>query len=184
MCQLGYFLGSLKTSFSCPKNFPTTDVNVNNQNKLCPFEITYELLSKCIKVANSNFLEGKWNEQNVIAYCAVHGINLAGSKTLIEKAKNRIAVEYVTSQSSDISAIEAYEHIMKDYSADRNKYNLWDGSPYWRSPLQLNSFVDAIMHLIFLGITKSTQLLIQKWIMLKMNSNLSGLNIKKCSVQL
>ena len=173
------FLDLQKTSFSCPKNFPTTDVKINNQSKLCPFEITYELLNKCIKVANSNFLDGKWNEQNVIAYCAVHGINLAGSKMLIEKAKNKIAIEYVTSQSSDISAIEAYEHIMKDYSADRNKYNLWDGSPYWTSPLQLNTFVDAIMHLIFLGITKSTQLLIQKWIMLKMNSNLSTLNIKK-----
>ena len=140
-----------KTSFSCPKNFPTDDVEIDNQSKLCPFEITYELLNKCIKVANSNFIDGKWNEQNVIAYCAVHGINLSGSKILIERAKNEIAMQHVKTKSSNISAIEAYEHIMKDFSTDGDKYNLWDGLPYWKSPLQLNTFVDAIMHLIFLG---------------------------------
>ena len=40
---------------------------------------------------------------------------------------------------------------------------MWKGRSYWKSDLKLHQFVDAIMYLIFLGITKSTDLLIKKW---------------------
>ena len=91
----------------------------------------------------------------MIAYYGVHGINLASSKKLIERVQNCIAINYVN-----------------------NKFTLWKGGPYRNSNIKLDQFVDVIMHLIFLGITKSTRDLIQKWIGIALKPKQSNLSLK------
>ena len=36
-------------------------------------------------------------------------------------------------------------------------FQLWEGGPYWHSNIDFKSFIDAIMHLLFLGVTKSSK---------------------------
>ena len=38
-----------------------------------------------------------------------------------------------------------------------------NGVPYWDGPLQLHQFIDCLMHLLFLGIVKSSSTLIVEW---------------------
>ena len=55
----------------------------------------------------------------------------------------------------------------------------WKGGPYWNSNLNLDQFIDVIMHLIFLGIIKATNGLIQKWIGIALKLNQFKLSFKK-----
>ena len=36
-------------------------------------------------------------------------------------------------------------------------FETWRGGPYWNSNIEFKSFIDAIMHLLFLGVTKSSK---------------------------
>ena len=54
---------------------------------------------------------------------------------------------------------------MNDYNKNNDKYTVWKGGPYWNSGLKLYQFVDTLMHLLFLGVTKATMLLISKWLL-------------------
>ena len=121
-------------------------------------------------------------DNNVIAYCGVHGINLASSKKLIERVKNKIAIDHINSQdqqSYDSDIIEVYNDVKNDFVAHKDKFTLWKGGPYWNSNLNLYQFVDVIMHLVFLGVTKSTQNLVQKWIGVALKPKQFNLSKKK-----
>ena len=62
---------------------------------LRPMKITFEVMKKCVNVANHNLEKGNLTDTNVIGYCGVHGINLASSKKLIERVKNKIAINHI-----------------------------------------------------------------------------------------
>ena len=126
-------------------------------------EITFKVLNNFIDVANEHLKSGNWNDNNVIAYFGVHGIKSAGSHNLIERVQNYIATDYINNeyaQSMDSDVIEAYSDVNNDFITNKDKFTLWKGGSYWDSDLKLHQFVDSIMHLMFLGITKSTHLLI------------------------
>ena len=145
-------------------------------------KITFEVMKKCVNVANHNLEKGNWTDNNVIAYCGVHGINLASSKKLIERVKNKIAIDHINSQdqqSYDSDIIEVYNDVKNDFVAHKDKFTLWKGGPYWNSNLNLYQFVDVIMHLVFLGVTKSTQNLVQKWIGVALKPKQFNLSKKK-----
>ena len=87
-------------------------------------KISFEMLKSCINVASQNFKSGNWSENNVIAYCAVHGINSASSKVLIERVQNVIAINYIDNeyqQSIDGDIIEAYRNVKKGFNKQDGK---------------------------------------------------------------
>ena len=45
-----------------------------------------------------------------------------------------------------------------------DKYKVWTSGPFWHSNLSLLNFFDAIMHLMFLEVAKSTQKFLGQWI--------------------
>ena len=55
----------------------------------------------------------------------------------------------------------AYHDIDDDFVRSKENFILWKGGPYWKNDLKLHQFLDVIMHLIFLGITKSTDIIIK-----------------------
>ena len=50
--------------------------------------------------------------------------------------------------------------IISDYTKFPKKYQQWKGGPFWYSKMKAFQFVDALMHLLFRGVTKSTRELI------------------------
>ena len=99
-------------------------------------KITFEVLNNCINVANENLKSGTWTENNVTAYCGVHGINYASSKKLIERVQNGIAIDYINSaykQSIDYTNIEEYSEVKNVFMGNKEKFTLWKGGPYWNS---------------------------------------------------
>ena len=56
------------------------------------------------------------------------------------------------------------DYMIEDYNISKDKYVDWIGGPFWNSNLTLNQFVDALMHLLFLGVTTKNYELVMKWI--------------------
>ena len=85
---------------------------------LRPTSITVEALNNCIEVANHNLRNGQWIVNNVIVYCGVNGVTLAGSKKLIERVQNCIVIDYTNkeyAQYMDSDIIEAYHDVKDDF---------------------------------------------------------------------
>ena len=152
---------SVLTRFNPPKDYPLEKEDRNQY--LTPIEITFESLRKCIEVSTQKFRDGMWNSNNVTAYCNVNGINTNGTQLLMKTLQNCRALEYVDANINK-HEVGTHRNIVRDYNKNNNKYTVWKGGPYWQSGLQLNQFVDALMHLIFLGVTKATMSLISKWL--------------------
>ena len=49
------------------------------------------------------------------------------------------------------------------YQKNEEKYKEWRGSDYWNSSMNLDNFVDVIMHLLFLGVAKASKELLLLW---------------------
>ena len=130
-------------------------------------KITFKVLSNCINVAYENLKSSSWTKNNVIVYCGVHGINQISSKKLIERVQNGIVIDYINNeykQSHDSTNIEAYNEVKNDFMEQKERFTLWKGGPYQNINIQLDQFVDVVMYLIYLRITKATNVLIEEWI--------------------
>ena len=149
-------------NYVIPKNYPC-DIK-GDDTTLKPEEITFELLKNTVTTATTNLMEGKWSETSTFVYCGAHGINVQGTKKLIDSVNNKLALEYHTSKDIQEVNKQNADSLLVDFKRNEKKYDIWCGGPFWNSSLSLNQFVDAIMHLVFLGVTKATQQLINSWI--------------------
>jgi len=106
-----------------------------------------------------------------MSYTSAHGISKLGSLKIIEHCNNKMAYQLYEHQktSAEKMLLEA------DQTKQPEKYKYWKGGPYWKSNLKLNQFIDVLMHLLFLGITKSTKELVFIW--LSLNKRLKGYKI-------
>ena len=87
-------------------------------------------------------------------------VNKAGCLKAIEHCDNKMSLELYQDDLTD-SENSLLRH---DFKKDPTKYSHWRGGPFWKSNMKLYQFVDVLMHLLFLGITKSTREIIFNWI--------------------
>ena len=43
------------------------------------------------------------------------------------------------------------------FDKEPSLFATWLGGPYWRSNVHFKSYIDAIMHILFLGVTKASK---------------------------
>ena len=65
-------------------------------------EITFEVLNNYIDVVNHNLKRREWNENSVISYYGVNGINVVGIRMLIEREEHRRVIDYVKTNTQNI----------------------------------------------------------------------------------
>ena len=162
------------TKYDPPSNYPKS--LLSKAVKLKPVELTFQVLNAVIEYATLNFLTGEWNETELVSYTSAHGISKLGSQKIIQHCNNKMSYELYQHQDKS----KEKDDIDADYMKQPDKYKLWEGGPYWRSNLKLNQFVDVLMHLLFLGITKSTKDLVYEWI--SQNKRLNAYKIYSNSV--
>ena len=146
------------TEYDPPPDYPNDLLSTNS--KLRPYELTFEILNKVIHFASKNFENGLWSEKELMSYTSSHGINKLGSRKIIEHCENKMAYNLYQNEVTNADG----KLVMCDYAKNPDKYSHWKGGPFWKSNLQLFQFVDVLMHLLFLGVTKSTKELIYDWI--------------------
>jgi len=145
---------------SIPKGYPVEELEGNERllKKLKPKRITLELLRKRAVKTSHNLIEGRWNIQTAKIYLKTSGIN-------------DMWVEHIVKTSLLIRLINAgSEDQLEEYSDDdlelADKVILGEKTIYpcaWDDELEFFQNLDVPMHLLFLGVVKTTVKIIFRW---------------------
>ena len=125
---------------------------------LSPKKITFADLKDTINVCHDKLIKKEWNENNVRVFAAVNCISKEGQDKIIEHAENYLALQ------SSMLIHEEDNILEKDATMFPSKYKKWIGGPYYTGTLEIYQFLDCIMHLLFLGVVKTTKGVITDWI--------------------
>ena len=89
-----------------------------------------------------------------------NGISKLGCTKAIEHCQNKLTYDLHLD-----SLDKSNSNLMRDdIMSNPEKYNHWSGGPYWKSNMMLSQFIDVLMHLLFLGVTKSMRDVVLEWI--------------------
>ena len=72
------------------------------------------------------------------------------------RKKNNASLEHYSLKDVKAEHPDNSQMIIKYSKKNQDIFREWNGEPYWDGPLQLYQFIDCLMHLLFLGIVKSS----------------------------
>jgi hypothetical protein len=153
-------------------NYPTTTfgeqncrlVRIGPNNYLKPFRLSYDNLRAAIDVAHNGYVMNGWTQKNCVEYLKVECLNDNFIDKFLEHAVNVTAFQAAEEADDEQMLAQMREHLRLNPTLYEKcpVPALWD-----RDGVNLITHVDAIMHLIFLGIVKSLALKVQKWLTLQ-----------------
>jgi hypothetical protein len=136
--------------FDPPNDYP--EELLPDSKKLYPKKLTYEILQNAVRKAHNKYVWKEWSAKQVSAYLVSHGMSHMAIQSVVDNADRVVNLNYVT---------ENKENMMQDFQALENEvqqaphlYRQWDCPVRWCREQELDQTVDAIMHLLFLGLEK------------------------------
>jgi len=160
----GYpLLDNEKENNNCYADSPSCrliTIRENNQQLLVPFQITYDGLKTSVNLAYHMYQKEAWTRSQCETFLEVEGLNAKYITTFMENATNSLALtiaeptpgpELLELQQMKLEAPERFQQL--EHPA------LWE-----REGVPLTTTIDAIMHLLFLGIVKSLLVKTQDWL--------------------
>ena len=121
-------------------------------------KLTFKLLRDTVRCCTLKYVSGDWSEAVVKLYASTRGINTQGIDNIMEHG-NSIIFDNENKRNS------VTLHSLSKATINQDLFEPWMGGPFWKSPLSINSFIDVIMHLFFLGIVKATKELMSDWML-------------------
>ena len=121
-----------------------------------PFKITYDTLKAGVDAAHEGFVSGGWSNQNCESYLEVEGLASKFIDNVLEHSTRNYSLALARAEP------DRYQAIID--AAERNpmKYNKIPYPAAWSRPtMSLDLHPDVIMHLLFLGVVKTTIIQIQ-----------------------
>ena len=149
--------------FKVPKHYPIE--MLDNSSYVCPKKQTYEfmydgILTAYAKTTNPPF----WNKKKFEQYLRLHGLNAEIiAKAWETSSKQQLFQQLSMSQNKTDSGNKLYEKLRMERKDSPINFQVLPKPSVWDQGVTLEQHVDVICHLLFLGITKSTILLIQDW---------------------
>ena len=138
------------------------DSNTNSDNQLGVRTSDFTTLKNAFKFCYEKMKNGEWSSSESSLYMSMYGINPKLQTSLINNAEN----EYNFKQIFDLPKNESntlFNKILENRSVHPHMYNIPDIPPSWNFPHGITSFIDAPMHLIFLGCVKLVNKRILDW---------------------
>ena len=136
---------------------------VNGRQVLSPFRVSYQTLKTAIDVAYDCFVNNKWTQKNVELYLKVEGLNAEFIEHFLQNAINAYALKMEQNNNRNHTS-----NILQDFRSRPEAYNKPQPPALWeRVDVKLAHTIDAIMHLIFLGIVKSAIFQVHDWLTLQ-----------------
>lgn len=130
---------------------------------LVPFEITFARLRASHQLAFDNFANFRWTKKQVEEFLSVECINGKLTEEVIENGINARIIGAINNGTSKYDE-EMRELFLIDVEHEPEAYACPPVPPIWLGDDDISLFVDAPMHLIFLGIVKSSLNSIKKWL--------------------
>jgi hypothetical protein len=169
-------------------NFPSGRVvTKDGLDYLRPFKISYQSLKRAVDVAHMCYTasNNSWSKQTCRSFLTVEGLNNDFINEFQKFADNALALSRCvlpTTPGGDLGprTEEERRRLLDDALKQPHKYQRIPYPNTWMRPGQeLDYFLEVIMHLIFLGCVKNTQLLIQTCLTAK-NKNTAFVRDSKC----
>lgn len=129
--------------------------------KLLPFVMNYNTLHSAVDTTHTKVLEGLWTKDKAHTYLRVNGVNKKSASEVIDRASNcqKLAGAVQGTLLHTALALEAERH--------PSMYKKWKPPTFWNRNVPMERFIDAPMHLLFLGITKTIVTMIHEWLKLR-----------------
>ncbi len=142
-----------------PDNYPTEDpmqrlVVCGEKPMLKPFRLNYDGLKKAVSVAHEGYVMQEWGEGTLRDVLRVEVMNKKIIDRVLKHARYAKGLAVATG-----ATLEELQQVQQ------KQPELFEKMPYpaqWlRSNTELETYIDVIMHLLFLGIVKAVACLIQ-----------------------
>jgi hypothetical protein len=150
--------------YPTPKGYPQ-DGDQNEDGLLCPFQLTYDRLKAAVALSRNKVEGGQWTINTASTFLKTYCLNDKIIDHLLINASHR---HHLSQSSSEAIGHDEDNDLLRQIS---NKHpDLLEDKPCpgpWNSPITLHQRIDVIMHLLFLGVMKSSAFLIRDWTKLK-----------------
>jgi hypothetical protein len=142
--------------FPAPVDYPQDLFKENEARQLRPIKLSYELLIEKVQLARTKLETDKWSRKETESFLKSYCLNDEIITRLLSAADYRARAKRSEDDPDDpMHYMEAnYTHLMDDAPFP----------PVWTRGDSLQCHIDVIMHLLFLGITKTTVLLVRDWV--------------------
>lgn len=140
------------------KDYPDTPrvEYINSRKCLRPFRISYDSLKQAVDIAHSGYVDKGWSNQNCESFLENEGMSTKYINIVMEHCARSYSLKVAKNTP------QKYASILKDAKENPTKYAKAPyPSPWSRPTVALELHPDVIMHLIFLGIVKTTVTQIQ-----------------------
>jgi len=127
--------------------------------------MTYETMKAAVAIAHEGMVSGNWTKLNVEAFMRVNGLNSDAIRSTIKCATN--CKLFAMLQVESVNDPEEFDAIVQKKIRNPMLFQRWKYPAVWDRGVKLSQHVDAVMHLIFLGIVKTCIKRIQTWATLR-----------------
>ena len=141
--------------FDPPRKYPQSEMPYSGLLK--PSRISYESLNTAVRKAHGKVVSSKWTLAEAQAFLLVNGLLADSIRDFQVHAMNSKLFKEAMEEP------ERYAQVLADEKETPDLYRMWETPATWRRGTQLYQHVDTIMHLVFLGVTKTVAMMIQDW---------------------
>ena len=153
--------------FVVDNDFPSSECN--NKREIAYSRLTFKKLRDCVSYVHDSIISGKFNKKQATSYLKFHCMNDKTINEIIFKGYNCHLLQ--VSIDSKIKDPLSFEVLDRDNNESSDLYTIFEVPIQWECCNSFNTFVEAPMHLLFLGITKVIMIDIQMWLKLSNHGN-------------
>ena len=110
-------------------------------------------------------VDGVWSTAEARAYMDVFCLKKSTQEYVLTNASNAKVYKeaFLQKDESEIN-MEIFKEIKEERDLNKGSFEIWKFPAKWCRGLQLDMHIETIMHLIFLGVVKSTVIRINSWL--------------------
>jgi hypothetical protein len=146
-------------AWKIPKGFPECDECKNGV--LLPKKLRYSHLKYAVSKAHNMIVSGAWSKTQAELFLSYYCIHTKASTEIVSRAQNIRAFENLSARN-DLT--DDYEAMVARKDKYPDEFRQWPFPSMWLRGGELESMIDAPMHLVFLGAVKGTVEFIHLWL--------------------
>jgi len=147
-----------------PKHFPKEQITLES-GMLEPQKLTHAKLKAAVTLAHQKVVNSDWDFKAAGVFLSAHSLNGESITTALGHARNAKKLREAEKQSEET---EEFQRLKDRKEECPDQFEPWKGPAAWQCEgVELDDCIDAIMHLLFLGIVKSTLQHTVEWLKLK-----------------
>jgi hypothetical protein len=147
-------------NFEPPKDYPVSEIPISGM--LPARQLSYEIMTQAVLKGDEMIVQGRWTKAQLVSFLGVSGLNANCSDLVHQHAEDRRTLLMVTSEKENYQ--EDYETVLKEVDANPGKFQTWKLPALWTRGVVLEQHASVIMHLLFLGVVKTTMKHVQLWL--------------------